>query len=132
MSYLIWLSAKMMNLSTEPMDISVIKREGDKRLIVSAYCRSASKFVGVVTPGSPSTEINQTEPIESLMPYDKLGNSMAKILKNRNQTIAIINVESCGCSGKLKSNDGGSSIWQNVGNVTVYNALVQGGSNSFR
>ena len=123
----------MMDLSTEPMDISVIKRAGDKRLIASAYCRSATKFVGVVTPGPPPTEgPNQTKPYEALLPSDKLGNPMAKILKNPNETIAIINVHSCGCSGKLQSYNASSHVWQNVENVSVDNALVQGGSNSLR
>lgn len=128
--YMVCSSAKMMNLSTEPMDISVMKKDEGWRLIVSAYCRSASKFVGVVGPDSTPVEANQT--YEALMPYDKVGDPMARILKNPNGTIAIIHLETCGCSGKLQSYDPNANLWQNVSDVAPENALVQGGRNSFR
>ena len=126
----VFLSAKMMNLSTEPMAISVMKKDEGWRLIVSAYCRNASKFVGVVVPDSIPVEGNHT--YEALMPYDKVGDPMAKILNTTNDTIAIFHFETCGCSGKLQSYDPNADLWQNVNDVSPDNAIVQGGRNSFR
>ena len=50
----------MMNLSTEPMSISVMKKDDGWRLIVSAYCRSPTRFVGMIVARNDAPLIKRT------------------------------------------------------------------------
>lgn len=116
-----------MDLPTEAMTATRIgNSNGTPNLIVSAYCKTAKKFLGIVSHQVPSPG----KPYEALLPNDKIGD--LHILENPNETIAIINVKSCGCSGRLQSSHPSSGTWDNLDLPRLESSLIQGGKHSLR
>lgn len=110
------------------MTATRIKKSNGTSIVASAYCKTASKFVGTVPQHAPPTP----KPYEALLPIDKIGDAAFGILGTPNDTIAIIGLESCGCSGKLQGFHPSSEAWESFDHPKLESALIQGGRSSLR